>query len=270
MKKSTIVLSSFITLICLTAYGINKWNTPTCQPVCQPAKNSCAPVAFATVNDLVPMCKKADFDLFCKVDSRFMTTISKDDLNNAKSIVDILPVKHTRTITRYEDVRIGMVGDDKLNYEPGNNEMLTTAQKALLSSFDYATNFIIWANYERLYDSGFKGYNKMAFSISITPEHKAQYNDGEKALLSYLKTNSQAQCSSIKEGTLQPGQVSFTVSKTGDIVNPTITSTSGYPMLDYKLHSLMSNLPGHWSPATDAQGEPVSQNLVLFFGHEGC
>jgi hypothetical protein len=33
---------------------------------------------------------------------------------------------------------------------------------------------------------------------------------------------------------------------------------------------MITNMPGKWNPATNSKGEKVDQELVFFFGRQGC
>ncbi len=43
-----------------------------------------------------------------------------------------------------------------------------------------------------------------------------------------------------------------------------------WEVLGLKMENLMNNLPGTWMPAKNEKGEKVAQELVFFYGIEGC
>jgi len=82
--------------------------------------------------------------------------------------------------------------------------------------------------------------------------------------------NSKEKTAIIKRDKLQPGRVSFTVTKDGAIKNVKLTSTSGYTSVDKTLVELITKMPKKWKPATNSKGDKVDQELVFFFGVAGC
>ena len=65
MKKSIIIILAVLTTFSFMAFGFINWNNN----------------------------KQVDLDLVYNVDSRFMTTITKEDLHKATSVLDIVPKK---------------------------------------------------------------------------------------------------------------------------------------------------------------------------------
>jgi len=49
-----------------------------------------------------------------------------------------------------------------------------------------------------------------------------------------------------------------------------LTSTSGYDSFDESMIALITSLQGEWTPAKNAKGENISQELILFYGTAGC
>ena len=244
MKKNILIFCTVLTMLSLTAFTYINLNEPiTCQKVA----------------------KQVGFDLFYNVDSRFKATISKEALHKATSVLEIVPKEAENWWkASFQTVKVTVIQDGDEMYALGDNKVLNAAQIKLLQSTDYSNNFYINA---RSKNSDFDDY---AYSITIIPEKEAEYIHGYDALITYLKENSREKTAIIKENQLQPGKVSFTVTKEGTIANVKLTSTSGYASVDKMLIELIKNMPGKWNPAENSRGEKVEQELVFFFGLEGC
>ena len=112
--------------------------------------------------------------------------------------------------------------------------------------------------------------NYLTYFITVVPEKEAEFVYGQDALLNYLKEKSKEKTLIIQKDQLRPGQFRFTVTKDGEVANVRLNSSSGYPSVDTTLMELISSLKGKWNPATNAKGEAVDQELIFFFGMEGC
>ena len=213
---------------------------------------------------LLPTC-------FYNIDSRYIATITKEDLYKAKSIIDILPEKATKSITSFQAVKVSILDNDQETSEIGVDDVLTTAQIKLLQSTDYSTNIYIKADC-RSKNAFMGGFDKkhLTYFITIIPEKEAEFKGGHDALIDYLKESSKEETAIIKQDHLRPGKVSFTITKKGTPANVKLTSTSGYPSVDEALVELIMTMPGKWDPATNSKGEKVDQELIFFFGLQGC
>ncbi|MEM7374545.1 MAG: energy transducer TonB [Bacteroidota bacterium] len=212
-------------------------------------------------------------DLFYSVDARFITKISREKLHRAKSVMDILPRKATQPIEAWQSVRVSVLQDNEETdeSESGQSEELTPAQLSLLQSTEYGSNFYIKAEYKSKNSvTGILQEDYLTYYISVVPETEAEYTAGPDALIEYLKENSREERTFISKDELKPGQLSFTINQNGNIANVQLNSSSGYASLDQKMMHLINNLPGSWKPATDAKGTTVEQELVFFFGLQGC
>lgn len=269
MKKSLVIFCSAVVVLSLTAFGYKNWN----EAALGKKEARCSKTA---VFDNTPLCatnEKPDIDLVYKVDSRYGNTITKEDLNKAKSIIDILPKRATERIVNYYSMNVSVLNGEQApdQGERGMSELLTDAQIEVLKTVDYTTNIYVGSEYSQTNgETGILEDSYLTYYISIIPEKKAVYTGGQEALIDYLKRGSKEKAAIIKEDKLQPGKVSFTVSKEGAIENVSLTSTSGYASVDETLVDLISNIPGTWTPATNSKGEKVDQALVFFFGLEGC
>lgn len=241
--------------------------------------------AFSYINPnndkAVISCHKiAPPDLVYKVESRFMSRITKKDLLNAKSIIDILPKKATQSTEAYKntsisilhrDNRVSIIYNNKAITELGNNSVLNAAQLKLLQSVDYSTNIRITSlcKKKNAITGKLEEYD-LVYYMTIVPEKEATVIAGHDALINYLKKNSKAATVFITEDQLKPGKVSFTVTKKGTIAKVRIMSTSGYSFIDKTLVELINNMPQKWNAATNSKGEKVDQELIFFFGQQGC
>lgn len=249
MKKSLFLIVTVIALCSLTAFTVVQWtadgsNRLTCTP--------------------------PELDLVYNVDSRFMATITKTDLQKATSILDIIPEEATdwRTLS-FHSILVGVLLDGDELVAKGDQTTMNDGQLALLQTADYSTNFYIKAHCTTKHPRTGRTEDYVYY-MTIIPEKEATYRGGEEALIAHLKARSQAVTATIKEQQLEAGQFQFTVTKAGTVANVKLAATSGYPFVDQALIEILTTLPQKWHPAENAVGEKVDQDLVFFFGKEGC
>lgn len=219
-------------------------------------------------------------DLVYKVESRFNSTITKEDLNNAITILDIVPEAATAIRSDYRNVRVTILHDTGEITEIGENEVLNTAQIKLLKSADYSTNIRIESlcnrrnvstcNSHKAINGQIIKNDQLVYYMTITPKKEAKYAKGYDALIDYLRENSKENTVVIRKDKLEPGRVQFTVTKTGKIKNVHLNSTCGYDSVDATLMNMISNMTGKWEPAISSKGKKVDQTFTFFFGIQGC
>jgi Gram-negative bacterial TonB protein C-terminal len=247
MKKSILIFCTVLSTFSLTAFAYINWSdTGTNQK------------------------EVTDLDLVYNVGSRFGTTITKEELRKATSVLDIVPkeAEGWRKVS-FQAVRVAILQDGGEIHEMGDDKELNAAQIRLLQSTDYSTNFYINARSQTVFPYTGKTED-YAYYFTIVPEKEAEYTSGHDALIAYLKENSKEKTAIIKQDKLQPGKVSFTITKEGTVANVKLSSTSGYPSVDEELIKIITNMPGKWEPAENSKGENVDQELVFFFGTQGC
>ncbi|MFC4723593.1 energy transducer TonB [Geojedonia litorea] len=208
-------------------------------------------------------------DFVYDVNSRFMTTITKEKLLKAKSVLDIVPKEAKWDKLSVETVVVAVLKDAEEIIEIGNEMQLNTAQMNLLKSVDYSSNIYIKTrainnNYKN------KSIEDFAYYITIVPEKETAYNDGHAIFMAYLKEKSRSLITHLNEDQLQAGKIVFTITKNGTIENVQLESSSGYKSIDTKMIEIIKNAPGTWTPAENAKGEKVNQTLVFSFGKMGC
>jgi hypothetical protein len=268
MKKRSLIFSTVLVVLSIAVFGFSNWNQSATDKV-ETTSTLLAldePVLY-TVNE------KVYPNFLYDVGTRFMMTITKEELNTARSIRDFITADMTEPVVSYKSVSIVIIENERQTdiRETGNSDVLTASQIKLLRSADYSTHFSVRADYQKknmetgqLYDSYFNPH------ITIVPEKQAVYVHGKDALIAYLKENSREKTILAEEKKLQPGKLYFTVTKKGTISNVKLQSTSGYPSIDKTMLELITNLPGTWEPAENSKGEKVDQELVFSFGLMGC
>lgn len=261
IMKKYIVLGITFASLGLTAFGFSNWKM----------MNSIfeTPKVASVYSSTFP-----PIDFVYKVESRFLSTITKEDLENARTILDIMPpFVDGDNIESFGNIMLSTFHDDRKNEIKitGDSEVLTDDQLRLIKTMDYGSNFYITGHYHRKNgnDWGQKKDSLVRY-FTINPNKPATYEKGEDALIQYLKANSMETISVAQKGKLQPGKISFTVTKKGVVNQIQLDNTSGYDSIDDKMMELIRNMPGMWAAATNASGEKVDQKLVFFFGLMGC
>jgi hypothetical protein len=265
MKKNILIVCTTLIIFSLTACGQSQTDTPTNETEVAAAKTVAFENTFLTAID-----RQINPNLFYKVDSRFIANISKKNLHNAKTIIDILPKEATKTMESYQNVTVSILGNEGEITEIGINEVLNEAQLKLLQSADYSSNIHISATCKESNGFGRSWDYDLVYYMTVIPEKEAEFTYGQEALIEYLKANSKSKTTVIRADKLQPCRINFTISKEGKITNVKLDATSGYPSVDEALIDLLINMPQTWIPATNAKGEKINQELVFFFGMEGC
>ena len=267
MKRNSLIVVFAILSFGLTALGLiknnaNHLNTP---------KGNCSTPNFL-VDDVLFMGEAdKDYDFIYAVESRFLSRIKRNDLFNAESIIDIVPQKATHALDVYNEVRVALIQEDGEITEVGMGHKLNRKQKALLRSIDYSTDIHISADCGMMSETtGELSKYDLVYYMSVIPDKEAEYEGGVESIVSHVKAGSIELMASMKKNQLKPGRVIFTVNEGGRIVDVSLDSSCGHPELDKRMTELLSSLPGKWNPATNAEGTPVPQELVLFYGIKGC
>jgi len=206
-----------------------------------------------------------------KIESRFITTITKEKLDKAKSIADLLPKKATEGIESLRDVRIVLLDQKKKTFAIGVNGKLNKDQLALLQTANYSTNFCIEAFCDRENPEANKAEGQcFVYYVTIVPEQEAKFENGNAVFIESAKEKLNQLTLNTEEEKIQPGKISFTITMNGEITNVSLTSTSGYSLVDKELMDIISNTDGKWHSAKNSKGENIDQELVFFYGKEGC
>lgn len=258
MKKKVIIICLATVGFGLTAFSYVSCNSSNSK---QSEVSEKAPKAIDIKNDI---------DLVYDVSNRFIATITKEDLQKATTIADLVPKGATDGIVSFRDVKIGIVSPKNEVFAKGNSGQLNTAQLKVLQSADYSADYYIEAfSKEKNEDTGKIEEQCFVYYVSIIPEKEASYTGGKQALIKFLKNECKNKVGIIKKDGLKPGRVRFTVTATGMVNNIEITSTCGYEEVDRELLTAVSKLK-NWKPAQNSNGENIDQEFVFFFGLQGC
>lgn len=268
MKKSILIFCSALTILSLTACAnISEKDLGSNQ-----LKSTTNEVLVSYPKEIDKVEKKIFTDFIYDVGTRF-SGIKKEKVDKATSIDAFFNEEELQKMVSITSVSVILIIDDKQSdiRETGYSKSLTKAQLKLLQTSNYATNFLIRAEYEQKNKE--TGELEKSYStphLTIVPEKQATYVNGKAALKAYLKDNSEAARVGVDADKLQAAKLFFTVTKNGTIENIRLDRPSGYPHLDKTMIELITKAPGVWKPAENTKGEKVDQELVISFGLMGC
>lgn len=270
MKKRIIILSTTLAIISVLIIGFtNLDNTDTPEVNSSNNKN----LALDDQNIVAPNLKDIP-DLYYGVDARF-APVKKADVHNATTIYDFLNEGEKAQIEHIYSVDVIVVKNNQLSEVSamGTTEQLTDAQVEILKSTDYFSHFTIRTEFKgKNRETGIIENRFFGPHITVVPDKQAVYNDGKESLINYLKDSSKENMKVIKGDDLGAIKISFIVTKNGIVTDVKHDAmTTGYPSIDKKLIELIENIPGKWTPAKNAKGEKMEQELVFTFGpRDGC
>jgi hypothetical protein len=259
MKKNILMLCLGAIAMSLMAFSYMSWNQAAPTSPTNP------------MNDISLITNPPSYvSLVYNIDSRFLANVTKEDLHNATSVLDIIP----KSATDWWDIDFATVTVSVLNdlgeiSEIGYEKELNAAQIKLLQSINYSNNFYIRALSKTTHPDS-KILDNHVYYFTVIPEKEAEYPSGHDAIISYVQEHIQEYTYFIKDEKLKAGRVSFIVTKEGEIANVRLDSTCGYPQIDNHLMKLIQDIPEKWNPATNSKGEKIAQELIFFFGKQGC
>jgi hypothetical protein len=269
MKKNLLILIASLAACSLTAYGYVTWSHA--QSDKKVASCKVAPKSYASASEFVnSLYKPETVDLIYNVESRYMRTVTKEQVEQATTVMDLIPEKISQMLVRYEYVTVAVLHEGEETTLMGDDEYFSPGQISLLRSMDYSSNFFVRASCKRQGDDGDLIHYDLVYYMTVVPKNQASYTDGQDALIKYLRENSRKETFVITKDKLRPGRVHFSITEQGTISNVYLDSSSGFPSVDEKLIALVKDMPGTWEPATNGEGAKVNQELVFFFGIQGC
>ena len=199
--------------------------------------------------------------------------IKRETVQNARSIDDFLNEEQLSKIEQINSVTIQVMEGIFASYfiEKGTSATFTEAQLKLLQSLKYSTSLMLLVEFQEMNNHENRLVNNYVSPyVTIVPEKQATYLFSEDTLKDYLRVNTEEARADVDPEKLQAAKLYFTVTKEGAVENVRLDRSSFYPKVDETMINLMQNLPGSWTPAKNANGEFVDQELVVSFGLIGC
>lgn len=271
MKKTTIILSIVLSVLCLASCNSNIKSEVASTP--KEALETLGSQEIAMNSSEIEKPQPKIFsDFIYEVAPRF-NVIKKTDLDKVRSFDDFIGKEHAQRIVSYSSVSVIILdGQEKTDIrETGNSGILTPAQIKLLQSSDYSTNILVSAYFqEKNPETGLVEDQHWTPYLTIIPEVQASYVGGMDKLKKILKDQSADARKGVDPEKLRPAKLFFTVTKKGMIENVHLDRTSGYPLVDKTMIELISTTQRDWKPAQNMKGEKVDQELVVSFGLLGC
>ncbi len=259
MKKLLFVFSAAVVTFSLTAFAFINWNNS----ITDKKENFCHSLEEFK-NDYFAY-------VYYNLGDRFRSTITKEELRQAKSITDILTPGATEPRTNSVKSMISILNEDNEVTEGGDSDILSPAQLKLIQSATYSSNIRI-TSIEKMQtcNTGNARYDSFDYYMTVIPEKAAELTISQDALIEYIRINSKEITRSIQQENLRSGKACFIVNENGTASDARLISTSGYDSLDDTILQLINTAPTKWIPAENSKGEKVEQELVLSFGTMGC
>lgn len=267
MKKTILVSGTVILLSSLGAYGYMNWST---SPASTPSAFSDPTFRFAHFLSDYQL-RPTEPEFIYDVNPRFMATITKEELEQATQLSDLLPENATDGMSDFSEVKVHVLkGQNELS-KSGMNERLNSAQLELLRTIGYSENFFVTGRckYNNKRSGQVEDYD-LVYYVSVVPEIPAQYKYGQDGLLYYLREQSKKAITGINVNAIQPGKLIFTITTEGQLTNVHMESSCGIEKIDKVMRDALKNIPEGWEPAKNQQGDKVEQILVFSYGIMGC
>lgn len=270
MKTISLITGSLIAFFAVSLFALNSNTKVVEAPACQPKKEHIEIVDCFDIESIIGNTQLKNERLFYSVTRKNFISISKDEFTNAQYINEIVPNYPGNWIDEYKEVAIIFTHNGIEERITGPDNKITSAQHEKLQTMQVDDNILIEVDYrtrnvitDKLEASGMK------VSIGVKPATEAYYPDGYEALISYLTKNSEGKIRALKLPEVPTAVVEFTVNEKGKVTDPKLVLPSQNEKVDQLLLQLIENMP-NWKPATDANGNAVSQKFEFRIGVDMC
>jgi hypothetical protein len=275
-KKGFWLLSLLITLIGITAFGINKGNLL--------ADSNTVKKKNPLFNPIDPLPIYYDFyadelddplsfnneNLVYSVINRYERTITKEKIRSASSLADLIVNYPSSWIYEYDYVEINTKNSFGVETTRSKDNILTKEQKDLFYAADIDTEINIKVHFktENFINKNIENH-EMDLSYVVTPEIEAEYKGGYEQLIDYLKLNSQDELSAYDLSAIESAIIQFTINEKGEVENEKLDQSCGITEIDELMLGLIRKMP-KWQAAKDLDAKNVKQQFVFMVGIGGC
>ena len=233
-------------------------------------------IQYQSVSDYIstePQCAAHKFEFQYQIGTRFNNKILKEDLEKAQFITDVFPSCSNGKTKTYKDVKYYKFDEDDkpILMSESNESKLNDHQMAMFRSMKSGESYSIQGKVSWTDESSNENIiDTLVCYVTVVPVQAAGYSQGMEAVIDYLRENSTEDVADVEEDKLDPGKISFIISKDGQLNNIDNDFSCGYKNVDNKMMKLLSDMPGKWIPARNADGLDIDQQLTLFYGKMGC
>lgn len=197
-------------------------------------------------------------------------SVSKMELTSATSLADLNRFYKPEWVREYISVEISSIHQGQIKKSRSKDGNLSVSQKEQMLSADAGKDIVVHVRYVPENDLKKNESRDWKFTFTIDPEREAQYPDGDKAMLAYLKKST---VDNIPAGCLtgyQLAAIKFTVNEEGEIINPFVFESTKDEKVDKMLLAAICDMP-NWTPAQYADGTRVAQDFAFSVGNmESC
>ncbi|MFY0674634.1 MAG: hypothetical protein JXQ87_14640 [Bacteroidia bacterium] len=268
MKKSFLITVSSLLLVSIATFGYVKLSETDLN-----TEVSCAEVDEEnelTSQEIGPFQSE---EFIYRIGHRFNTAVTKSQVAKANSIFDLLPydAPDIDRLSEFAYNKVDTFPNKDQTYLYSDGEALSPQQKTMLNEMSISSNFFIASNCKFANsESGLLEDYRLVYHITVVPDQSAEYSLGLDSLYNLMRSANNKYMAGIDWERLWPGRVAFCINKKGEVTRVVTEMASGQKDIDANMVELIKSMPGTWSPAKDAQGNPVKQEFNFFYGIEGC
>lgn len=272
MKRTVLIIALIVVTIGFTTYGFVNAKHDTTNDK-QRASSSNIKTSATDYFEFESLDKKMAFnsdDLFYVVKGRYDRSITKEILEDANLISDLIANYPENWISEYVSVELITVLNGKEISAVSADEILSEEQRNLLNSLKESSSVIVNVKYKtKVAVTDVMENNLLNISMTIIPEKEAEFVGGYDKMIAYLQKNIKGEFSNEILSQLQYSSVVFTVNEEGRTDNIKLINTSGNSEIDELLLNLIGSMP-KWKPAENSKGDYVKQEFEFNFGNDKC
>jgi len=243
------------------------------QPHQKPVLLQCADVtlptnpflSISTNGSITELTSKPDYEHFVRAIGR--KPVSKEIVNEAQTLADLIPNFPVRWIETYDWVAVSVVNGSDSATVIGKTFELSAEQQALLqsSTINDVISFDIGYFYLNAVSEELEN-RVMDFNVFVMVDQHAEYPGGLRELKHELD---QSFSFDLDQQITLPATIQFTINKNGYASDIAVTGSSGNSALDDFLVESLQNMK-QWKPAQLHDGTTYPQQFELTFGESGC